>query len=159
MQVNIRRLNSTNEFFFFLFPPMFTWMSLDETWIVPELWFSALGFKLKNKMKLSPMWLSLTLELSFWHFCRADLILILAILEATHPISATTLVAICQTKVACLAITEIWVGWGTAMIGDVKWAVPGTTTETWRECGDFKLILMTSIPWKYWDYYWWLIWI
>lgn len=95
--------------------------------------------------------LTVTLELSMCCFNRIVSIPILAILEATHPISETTLVAICQTKVECLAITEIWVGWGIAMIGGAiweEWAVRETTMEKWRECADFKIWYNRGFPLK-----------
>lgn len=95
------------------------------------------------------MILIVTLELSMCYFNRIVSIPILAILEAIHPISETTLVAICQTKVECLAITEIWVGWGIAMIGDAiweEWAVQETTMEKWRECADFKIWFNLGFP-------------
>lgn len=96
----------------------------------------------KSEKTLTHVILTMTSELSMCCFNRIVSIPTLAILEATHPISETTLVAICQIKGECLAITEIWVGWGIAMIGDAiweEWAVPETTMEKWRECADFKL--------------------
>lgn len=120
------------------------WWTLKRSWCViicPFGYLTTLIIINPNKT-LTHVILTMTSELSMCCFNRIVSIPTLAILEATHPISETTLVAICQIKGECLAITEIWVGWGIAMIGDAiweEWAVPETTMEKWRECADFKL--------------------